>query len=212
VATVVFFDVDGTVTLRDSLRPFLQRVAPTWPSFCWSALRAGVDALVHARFSRGGAKESLVARVLAGADRHELQDIGRCLAQEMVAGGWLREDAMDAIALHKAAGAKVVFVSASLDVYLEPLRELLAVDGLLCTGVAFDVLHRATGRFVGDNVRSTRKVALSEAWLADNGLEREACEVIAYGNSGGDAALLAWADHGYLRSRRFLRRTGAFAS
>jgi phosphoserine phosphatase len=52
---------------------------------------------------------------------------------------------------------------------------------------------RLTGRLVGENCRGREKELRLRAWLAANGLED--AELWAYGDSAGDAELLAGADH-----------------
>jgi phosphatidylglycerophosphatase C len=87
----------------------------------------------------------------------------------------------------------VVLVSASLDVYLFPLGELLGVHGVLCTRLERDGGGALTGALVGANCRGPEKVARLEAWLLVEGLD--GATLWAYGDSAGDDELLARADH-----------------
>ena len=48
-------------------------------------------------------------------------------------GDALRPEMLERVAWHRAEGHEIVIVSASLDVYLEPLAPLLGVDHVLCT-------------------------------------------------------------------------------
>ena len=87
-------------------------------------------------------------------------------------------------------GHEIVIVSASLDVYLEPLAPLLGVDHVLCTKLGVGPDDRLTGRLEGGNVRGPEKIRRVREWLGAG-----AVELWAYGDSAGDRELLAAADH-----------------
>lgn len=186
---VVAFDVDGTLTTRDCVLPFLRRAAGArlWTTLLRHPL--GLAAAVVQR-DRDRVKElacsSLRGRGLAGVDR-----LGAAFAREVFETG-LRADTAARLRRHQQLGHTVVLASASLDVYLEPLSELLRVDGLVCTH-----LERGdgtlTGRLVGANCRGAEKARRLRAWLEQRGLADPV--VWAYGDSPGDRELLALADH-----------------
>ena len=206
--TVVFMDFDGTVTRGDSLLPFLRRLTPSRLAMGQSVAMVGVDLLRTRRASRSDAKQFLVSRCVSGRGAEDLRGCGREFAQYLAQRRVL-VDAMSEVDRHRTDGALVVLVSASLDVYLEPFRDLVGLDALLCTQMEYRC-GVATGRFSGPNVRGAEKVRMVEGWMQSRGLERDHCEVVAYGNGAGDRHLLNWADCGFLRSRRFFRRTGGF--
>lgn len=186
---VVAFDVDGTLTTRDCVLPFLRRAAGArlWTTLLRHPLGLAAAA---ARRDRDRVKElacsSLRGRGLAGVDR-----LGAAFAREVFETG-LRADTAARLRRHQQLGHTVVLASASLDVYLEPLSELLRVDGLVCTH-----LERGhgtlTGRLVGANCRGAEKARRLRAWLEQRGLADPV--VWAYGDSPGDRELLALADH-----------------
>lgn len=106
----------------------------------------------------------------------------------------MRPDTVARLAWHRAEGHRVVLVSASLRSYLTPLGEHLGADAVLCTDVEVGADGRLTGRLAGANCRGPEKVARLRRWLAGAGLERDAVELWAYGDSAGDRELLAAAD------------------
>ena len=114
---------------------------------------------------------------------------GRRYANEVALRG-LRVDALTALRNHQRDGRAVVLISASLDVYLEPLGQLLDVDAVLCSHFEIDSTERLTGLLSGPNVRGEEKVRQLRHWMVGRG-----AFVHAYGNSTGDRALLAGADH-----------------
>jgi phosphatidylglycerophosphatase C len=187
---VAAFDVDGTLTTRDCVTPFLRRAGGLRLA---RALLGHPRALLRAlaRRDRDSLKE-LACSSLAGLDGETLDGLGERFARE-VAETRLRADTTARLRRHRELGHTVVLASASLDPYLVPLGRLLEVDGVVCTVLERDSGGRLTGRLVGENCRGREKELRLRAWLAANGLED--AELWAYGDSAGDAELLAGADH-----------------
>jgi phosphatidylglycerophosphatase C len=89
-----------------------------------------------------------------------------------------------------------VVVSASLGAYLRPLAERLELDGVLAVELVADAGGTLTGQVVGAvNNRGPEKVARLRAWLAARFGPGTEVDLWAYGDSSGDAELLAIADH-----------------
>ena len=86
-----------------------------------------------------------------------------------------------------------MIVSASFELYVEPLGSLLGVDGVLATRLVTDA-GRFTGDLDGPNCRGPEKVQRLHAWLDQHHGGRAAVELVAYGDSPGDRELLADAD------------------
>jgi phosphoserine phosphatase len=89
----------------------------------------------------------------------------------------------------------VLFVSASLVYYLEPLATMLDVQDVLA--VEPEVRDgRLTGELVRPNVRAEQKALRLREWLgAPEHGPLEGVELWGYGNSSGDHELLAMSDH-----------------
>lgn len=193
--TVAAFDVDGTITVRDCVVPFMRRMSST-------AVIAGrlglqphrmVPALL--RRDRDTVKELASAAAFGGLDEREVRTAGTEFARQ-VYDRWLRSDVVGRLRQHQEAGDTTVFVSASFEAYLEPLAELLAVDGVVATRLASrdGVL---TGLLDGANCRGPEKVRRLHAWLSQHRADvggREGLRIVAYGDSPGDRELLADAD------------------
>ncbi len=188
---VAAFDVDGTLTVRDCVRPFLVKVGG-WSGIAGALLRApGRTAGAAMRRDRDRFKELLVGGVLRGRQVEHVERMGEEFAEE-VHGGWLRPDTMARLQWHQRMGHRIVLVSASLGPYLRPLGRRLGADGVLCAEPL-----RAGDRFAdgldGANCRAAEKVRRLEAWLSAEALPD--ADVWAYGDSAGDRELLARADH-----------------
>ena len=193
---VAAFDVDGTLTTRDCVTPFLRRAGGGRLA---RALLGHPRALLGAlaRRDRDSLKE-LACASLAGLDGEALDRLGERFAHE-VAESRLRADTTARLRRHRELGHTVVLASASLDPYLVPLGRLLEVDGVVCTVLERGADGRLTGRLVGENCRGPEKERRLRAWLASAGLED--AEVWAYGDSAGDDEMLAAADRAVRVSR-----------
>lgn len=188
-AAVAAFDVDGTLTRRDSFLAFLRRVAGDARLAATAARRMPrLARLAAGRGDRDAEKAEVVRLLLAGRSRAELEELGRLHAAAMLRD--TRPEAVGRLAWHRRQGHEVVLVSASLRCYLEPFAAALGAGHVLCTDLAFDAAGRATGELLGGNCRGPAKAARLLAWA---GGPPE--ELWAYGNSSGDDELLALATH-----------------
>jgi phosphatidylglycerophosphatase C len=187
---VAAFDVDGTLTLRDCVRPFLELVGGR-RGLVRSVLRRPVaSARAGMRRDRDAVKEIVVGGVLSGREATQVRELGRVFADRVVQE-MLRPDVVARLRWHQQQGHRTVLVSASLRPYLEPLGATLAVDAVLCTDATV-VDGRYTDRLDGPNCRAAEKAVRLHAWLAAEGLD--GARLWAYGNSRGDREMLAMAD------------------
>ncbi len=187
---VAAFDVDGTLTTGDCVTPFLRRTAGRR---LWTTLLHHPVALAASLLQRDRDRlKELACSALGGKDAAELERAGSTFAAE-VAATRLRDDTVARLRRHRDLGHTVLLASASLDLYLEPLRELLPADAIVCTTLERGPDGRLTGRLVGANCRGPEKARRVQEWLEEN--RRADAELWAYGDSSGDDALLALADH-----------------
>ncbi len=187
---VAAFDVDGTLTTRDCVTPFLRRAAGRrlWTTVLRHPLAAGASL---ARRDRDRLKE-LACSALRGAEASKIEALGTAFAREVEAGR-LRGDTVARLHRHRELGHTVILASASLDPYLVPLGASLGVDGIVCTVLERGADGRLTGRLSGANCRGAEKARRVRAWLEEH--ELSDAELWAYGDSQGDQELLALADH-----------------
>lgn len=188
---VAAFDVDGTLTRRDCVAPFLRRVGG-YRSIAVALLRRPVATVAGAaRRDRDRLKEVVVGGVMRGRQVDVVAAEGLAFAVDVEAT-FLRADTVARLRWHQQMGHHTVFVSASLRPYLDPLARSLGVEHVLCTDVVSE--HGTyTSVLKGPNCRGAEKAARLDALLATHGLG--GAEVWAYGDSSGDRELLARADH-----------------
>jgi HAD superfamily phosphoserine phosphatase-like hydrolase len=156
---------------------------------------------------RGRLKADLIRACMAGAARAEVD----AWSEEFAAGltaEFLWPGALDAIARHRAAGDRLVLLSASVDLYVPRIGVRLGFDETVCTGVAWqDGL--LDGALTTPNRRAAEKRRCVEALRARN----PGAATAAYGNSGSDLPHLAAVERPLLvnagfRARRAARRLG----
>jgi HAD superfamily hydrolase (TIGR01490 family) len=187
---VAAFDFDGTLTRRDTLAGFVGRVAG-WPrvALAFAAESPRIAGVVLGRADRDDTKQRFLGRVLGGRTRDAIAAAGRSYGDHLAVHK-IRPEMRERIAWHRAEGHEVVIVSATLDAYLQPVAEALAIDALLCSRLEYDAHGRCTGRLIDGNCRGPAKLARLEHYLGT-----EPAELWAYGDSAGDDEMLARADH-----------------
>lgn len=200
---VAAFDFDGTLSRRDTLVPFLALAAGR-QRFARAVARLGLLGArrrVPAR-DRDALKEELIRMLFAGREERELRLLGEQYARTLLADE-LRPEVLRRLEQHRDAGHDVVFVSASLVYYLEPLAEALGVHHVIAVEPAVRD-GRLTGELARPNVRAEQKAVRLREWLGQPGDGRlQGVELWAYGNSSGDHELLELADHRlWMGSRR----------
>ncbi len=187
---MVAFDFDGTITSKDTLRLFLTRIRGSRDlaaTFIRHAPQLGLA--LRGGGARDRAKQLICMDVLGGLDRRVAEAAASDTA-EQVRRSLIRPDTEARIRWHQAEGHRIIVVSASFDAYVTPVATALGIDEVIATkwevNPATDTL---TGHLDGLNVRGEAKVTLLDDRLGGR------CDLAyAYGNSGGDTAMLARAE------------------
>ena len=190
---VAAFDVDGTLTRRDCVVPFLRQAAGTGVLGWRLASQAVTVATLARRRDRDGLKAAAAAAAFTGQPLDRIEQLGVAFAESVYATG-LRPDTVARLDEHRARGDTVLLVSASFEVYLRPLAGLLGADDVLAARLEVAEDGLLTGRMDGANCRGAEKVRRLHTWLDEHAGGRDAVHVTAYGDSPGDRELLSDAD------------------
>jgi HAD superfamily hydrolase (TIGR01490 family) len=191
---IVAFDVDGTlieghsqallaryiVDRGDASRALMMRIA--W----WHALyRIGVR-LPVARIQRQ------MVGAFTGAPIERMHAVLDAFAAEVLVDRLL-PDALERLHMLRRDGAHVVLVSASLDVIIDRLAQLVGADGVVATRVTPPIDGRFSGRIEGDMIYGEAKLNAMRSY-ANERFHHWVFDA-AYGDHESDQFLLAAAQH-----------------
>ena len=178
--TLVAFDFDGTLTVRDSFTAFLAwRAGP--PRWLLGLVKLTPAILAYALHrDRGRLKGQFVREFLGGQSVAAVEQSAKQFAQEH-AQSLFRPDAVAAWRRWRKAGAKMIIVA--------PFARGLGADMLIGSRLAVDGNGKIRGPLDGANCRAAEKVTrLREIFGADVRL------TAAYGDTGGDHDMLKIAE------------------
>lgn len=193
-AWVALFDLDGTLTWRDTLLPFLlgflqrhpRRLLRLWPLpfalYCYWRDR-----------DRGVLKSSVIRMVMGGASRQVLEAWAESFVSALKPRHKFRPLALAILETHRAAGDHPVLLSASPDLYVDHIGRMLGFERTLCTELVWSG-DRLDGHLKTQNRRGEEKLRCL-AWLRE---QYRDLPIIAYGNSASDLDHMRHADRALL--------------
>jgi phosphatidylglycerophosphatase C len=180
---VAVFDLDGTLTWRDTLGLFLAsflRAHPLRSFGLWRLPFAAFDYLMLGR-DRGLLKSRVIRMVMGGAPRPSVDACADEFAGTLSARHRLRPTALGVLEAHRAAGDRLVLLSASPDLYVPRIGRLLGFELTLCTEIRWRG-DRLGGELNTPNRRGAEKSSCL-AWLRTR---YPGLPIVAYGNSASD--------------------------
>jgi phosphatidylglycerophosphatase C len=190
---LVFFDLDGTISRRDTLVPFLAGFLARRP---WRLPRLllALPAVIQfiSRRDRGALKGALIHAVMGGVKRADVAAWTADFVPRLIERG-LFADALRAIEAHRCAEDHLVLMSASVDLYVPDIGKALGFSETLCSRVRWNQ-DRLDGRLSGANCRDIEKARL----FREIRLRFPDDRTIAYGNSTPDLPHLDLADQGWM--------------
>ena len=190
---LAIFDLDGTITRRDTLAPYVFGFLCRHP---WRLPRllGIIPALIRYLFrrDRGDLKSALLRSALGGVSRSQLNMWNSRFIPALIARGTFRQ-ALDQIAEHDRAADVLVLMSASPDLYVPAIAAELGFTETICTGVRWNG-DRLGGALTTPNRRGAEKTRCLES-LRDR---HAGLETIAYGNTASDLDHLCRSNRGVL--------------
>ena len=191
---IAIFDLDGTITRRDTLLPFVWGWLAQKPWQLFRLVRVLPALLKFALGTRdpGELKSALLQQTLRGAARADVSAWAQHYVRTLLNSG-IFQQALSAIRSHRNGGDYLVLMSASVDLYVPQIGEALGFSQTICSRVRWDE-DRLDGRLSSANCRGSEKLRYLQQLRTEKGPLR----VVAYGNSSPDLAHLEAADQGYL--------------
>jgi len=188
---LALFDFDGTLCKKDSFTGFIFYALSKRHIFKQGIkILPWIQAYYLNVYSAPAMRSRLFRAMFSNANALELQQMAREYATSLMSQ--LNRPLLKQLKQHQALGDDVVLVSASVDVYLKHVCELLNID-LICTHTE-QINNIYTGQYTTPDCSSEQKRQriLERYHLADYAV------IYAYGNSHEDQEMLALADHGYM--------------
>lgn len=161
---IVIFDMDNTITRRDSMIDLLASSVRRAPHRLLKTPAAVVrTAWQLSRGHRTQAKESLLRLAFEGLNHTEVQEVSARAADRVP----LNTAVLGRIAQHHAAGDEIWIVSASPLPVVEHVAGRVAISNIIASELEFDG-GIATGRLDGANCRGYEKLLRLDAVLPDD--------------------------------------------
>lgn len=191
---LVFFDLDGTISRRDTLFGYVAGFAlrQPWRWLGFIRLVPELFAFFLTHRDRGRLKGALIHAVLGGASREDIAAWTRDYVPALLEHGVFAE-AKAAIEAHRAAGDHLVLMTATVDLYVPKLADALGFDEYICSRVRWDD-DRLHGHLLSANVRDEEKARQLKIVAARFAGRR----LIGYGNSAPDLPHLRLVDRAFL--------------
>jgi len=206
---LVVFDLDGTLTRRDTYVRYLFGYLIRHP---WRFVRVlhlpwFVLQFYLGRISNTALKQTFLRACLGGLERPALLRWTQTFLDKLFAGGFVQEGLITLDRHHKR-GDVLVLLTASLDLYVDDLGNRLGFHHVICTRVEWQ-RNKLSGRLSGPNRYGTEKVRCLQTLKE----QYRGHPVIAYADHHSDIPLLQLADEGVLingtaKSCRLARQAG----
>ena len=190
---VAAFDFDGTLTWKDSFAAFL--------GFVGGPIKLGLTAVAQPepfldylrRRDRGALKSRFLFNLLGAISEVDLDILIRAFAAA-TGRRLFRSDAVECWSSLADSGLTRVIVTASPEVLVAPFGAILGADRVIGSKLKFSADGRLMPELDGLNCRGAEKVRrLHAAFGEDMDLDQ------AYGDTDGDAEMLAAAREGHYR-------------
>ena len=205
---IAAFDLDGTLSDGGSVFPWLTFLCGRRSTYLAALRLAGpllVGAVRSGPWADRGKRATLSSPARSVATPSEVRELSRNFAiAHFEEHG--REWVIERLNWHLRQGHDVVIVSASPELYVGVVAEMLNADGALGTRLAVDARGKLSGSYLGRNCRGREKLRRLGEWLQTRYPET-APTLYAYGNSRGDRRMLRGATFPY-----DVGRLGAFGA
>ena len=161
----VIFDLDGTLTKKDTYLPFLGLCLREFGLRKLSAIVLPLYVLLYkfSIISNHQLKEIFLSKILSGISLEQLEPVSEKFVSSLIDKG-LNRPIIQMLNVYLKKRHKVILVSASFDFYVTKLAKRIGVDQVVCTKAEVND-GIITGRILGKNCYGQEKVKRLESLL-----------------------------------------------
>ncbi len=203
----VIFDLDGTLTKKDTYLPFLYLCIKEFGLRRFSAIFLPLHVILYkcGIITNSRLKEIFLSKILSGMPIEKLKPVAEKFISRLINSG-LNRTAIKILNTHQSQQNRVILATASFDFYAQRFAERIGIGQIVCTRseVKNGIL---TGRMLGKNCHGYEKARRIEELLnpSDWGAS------IFYTDHYSDLPLLKKAGKGFivnpgLKTRLLLRK------
>lgn len=197
---LAIYDMDKTITRAATWTPFLRhavRARAPWRAALLPIL-AGVGVGYWAGIGNRATLKQNAQRLMIGGTVAVpvLARLADDFAAALMETG-IYPAAIARIADDRAAGYRLVLATASFDFYVQAIADRLGFDAVIATRSVVDDRGGVHAQIAGDNCYGAAKLQMIEAWLAAQGIARDAAHIRFYSDHVSDAPTLGWADEAF---------------
>jgi HAD superfamily hydrolase (TIGR01490 family) len=205
----VIFDLDRTLTRKDTYLPFLFCCSRKFGLRMKAAFLIPIFSILYCLkvVTNSRLKQAFLWGVLGGIAVDRLKPVVDQYVAKLIDRG-LNRPLLQTLRDHLKRGDRVILATASFDLYVERLAENLGIQQVVCTRaeICSGVI---TGRILGENCHGAQKLQRLEALLAPSDWQF----AILYTDHHSDLPLLQKVSRGYLvnpdsKTRSLLKRHG----
>ncbi len=188
---IAVFDLDGTLTTKDTLLEFI-KFACGVPRFYWGFLLfCPILILMKLHlFPNWKAKQMFFSHFFKGWEYNDFKAKGQLFANEIEK--MENRKMLEKLNDHLNHSDVVYVISASIFEWVQPWCEKIGVSRVLATQIEVDANGIISGRFATKNCYGKEKVRR----LLEVEPERRSYILYAYGDSRGDKEMIAFSDYG----------------
>lgn len=192
VKIAAIFDLDRTITKKDTFLPFLAIALKKRPYRIFHALFLPFAAMFFSFGLRnnGWLKQVFLQAIAGGASKLQIKTWSDQLVKDLLNRG-VNLEAIEQLNQHRQSGHLTILISASFDFYVRQLADSMSFDKVICTEATWTNDSRLASTGLAVNCYGPVKLQRMREYFLD---DRKLWQVVAYSDHCSDLPLLEWAD------------------
>lgn len=183
---LIFFDFDGTLIHCDSFIPYcvISLFLRPWRIILTGSVLVGCYGFLKGVIGRQQLKETFLRSFLGGARQKDVERANKIFLKVFIPLV-VRKKMLQKLRQHQSSEDSIYIISASPDIYLNPLAVLWGINGVISTNLEWSNGF-LTGRILGRNCRREEKASRIKSVFNESELK----DSFGYGNSNADRVFL----------------------